>query len=209
MKNYWNLALITSILIHTAVLTGLPSLPHRDILLKKEKQPKTVIKMMPEKIEKIIKRKQNLKEMKNPPPFVDNFMNRLMPGKRASYSLDKPKIVAKATKIVTLSEIPRDENLKKIPAYMDYYRFIREKIRETAFSCYTSRAQGEVFVSFVILSNGQIETLSMGRESDAESSLQKIAIQSVKGAAPFPPFPPELKDYERLHFNISIYFKNN
>jgi len=146
--------------------------------------------------------------MKNPPPFVDNFMNRLMPG-RASYSLDKPKIMAKATKIVTLSEIPRDENLKKIPAYMDYYRFIREKIRETAFSCYNSRIEGEVFVSFVILNDGQIETLSIGKESDAEGSLQKIALQSVRGASPFPPFPPELKDYQRLHFNISIYFKNN
>ena len=64
--------------------------------------------------------------MENPPPFVDNFMRRLIPGKRTSPTFNKPKIIAKTTKVVTLSETPRDEKLKKIPAYMDYYRFIRE-----------------------------------------------------------------------------------
>ena len=209
MKNYWNLALIISVAIHTALITGLPSLPSRNITLKKEKQPKTEIKMMPQKIEKIIKREEKLKKMENPPPFVDNFMRRLIPGKRTSPTFNKPKIIAKTTKVVTLSETPRDEKLKKIPAYMDYYRFIREKIRETAFNHYDSRTEGEVFVSFVITNNGNVDTLSVGQESAAEKSLQKIALQSVKNAAPFPPFPPELKDYARLHFNISIYFKNN
>ena len=92
---------------------------------------------------------------------------------------------------------------------MNYYRLIREKIRSNAYRYYRSADTGKVLLSFVILHDGGLGKFSLEEDQETSSILRQIAIDSVKSAAPFPPFPAELQSYTRLSFRIPIYFKNN
>lgn len=211
MKNHWNLALTTSLAIHTIILTGIPVLHHTNQKIKPPENKKiTELKINPEKIEKIITKKNQAIKLKNPPPFIDNVVQKIMPKNENTLSLTKPKVIQEKMRKVVLSEkSPNDKNLKKMPAYIDYYRMIREKIRENAYHYYSSSKEGEVFLSFIITKEGALETLSLDEKSISSTILKKIALKSVEQASPFPSFPEDLKNYARLQFNISIYFKNN
>ena len=91
---------------------------------------------------------------------------------------------------------------------MDYYHLIREKIKTNAYTLYESKRVGEVFLTFIILNNGELDSIFLNENSNREQELVGIALKSIEYAAPFPPFPNEL-NYQKLQFNISIYFKNN
>ena len=209
MRYYWSIALCMSVMIHGFILVGTPAFLIKKNKLQEDKKVREV-KLSPQKIEKILNKKEdNFKEMELPPPYVDDFMHKLMVDNKKLVSLDKPKIIEDKTREIILSDVPQDKDLKKIPAYMDYYRMIREKIRTNAYHYYDSRDRGEIFLTFTIVRNGQLEDLYLNQESVSNMLLRNIGLKSVKDAAPFPPFPEELNDYARLQFNISIYFKNN
>ncbi|MFH1504770.1 MAG: TonB family protein [Candidatus Omnitrophota bacterium] len=216
MKNYrvglsgWNLAVILSLLLHTVFFVS-PSNLLNKIFTKKphplEKKNKE-IEIIPEKIDKIIKKP--LKEFNNPAPlpYTENILSDLIKKTNLS-SLEKPRIIEKSTKEILFSKIPKniDKTLRKNPAYMNYYRLIREKIRASAYRGYDSKEEGEVLVNFVILNNGVLSNVELS--SEAENGLGKIAVESIKKSAPFPIFPVKLNEYSKLYFSIPIYFKNN
>ena len=102
-----------------------------------------------------------------------------------------------------------DKVLKKNPAYMSYYRLIRERIRNSAYHNYKSQKKGEVLLSFLIDKDGSLKGIDLAPQSVKNRSLRKIALKSIRESAPFPEFPEGLRQYTRLQFNISIYFKNN
>ncbi|UCC95345.1 MAG: TonB family protein [Candidatus Omnitrophota bacterium] len=207
MKRYRNTAIIVSGALHVCFLTGIPSflvsdssfdsahdLSEVELISQKTLEPKAGVEF---------------REARVPPPFIDNFMEKLMVDNQKFLSFDKPQVLDQTVKGIILTEIPQEVHLRKIPAYMDYYRLIREKIRGNAYRYYHTRDRGEVFLSFVIRQNGHIEGLHLNRGSASNGRLRKIALESVKDAAPFPAFPDELTQYARLQFNISIHFKNN
>lgn len=98
--------------------------------------------------------------------------------------------------------------LSKEPAFLDYYRAIREKIKISANRNKPSFFKpGEVCVFFVLDKEGDLKRLKIiEHRSSNDPLLQKTAVKSVEEASPFPPFPPELKK-EQIAFSIIIAFE--
>jgi len=87
------------------------------------------------------------------------------------------------------------------PVLMSYFGAIRDEIESAAdrrawFSA--DIAEGMVLVSFVVVSDGAIQAMSvLDERSVASARLRDIAMDIVKAAAPFPPFPPSLKESQQ------------
>ena len=195
-------ALAISLMAHAAVLSGIRTIPAT--LLKSVK--KTEIYFAPQ-LKKLDKSEREIPAVK-PPPYLKNTASGTNNPRPPDPTMLKPEMVMTSVKEISLESAPLEEALKKDPAYMDYYRYIREKIRKNAFQHYTSSENGEVTLSFVILSTGQLETIQLADSSVTSDTLKETAWRSVEGASPFPPFPAQLQKYPRLKFNISIQFQN-
>ena len=213
MRNYWGLALSLSFLLHTAILTGIPqriekAFSKKEKIVKNEK-PKE-IRISPQQIDKINKKHLINPTDSKPLPFVENIMSKLIQSNNFS-PLQKPQIFEKDVKEIVFKEIAEkaDKVLKKNPAYMGYYRLIRERIRNSAYHNYNSQKKGEVLLSFLVDKDGSLKEVDLDPQSVKNGNLRKIALRSVQESAPFPEFPEGLQQYTRLQFNISIYFKNN
>ncbi len=212
MKNYWNIAVFFSILFHTIILVALPSF-NKKIFSPKKNEEKPQIKLITQHIEDIKrfeKRTEDIKIKNNEPkplPYVENIMTNLK--KKNSFTqIEKPKIFNKNIDEIIFSERIDNNELKNNAAYTNYYKIIREKIRLSTYQNYNLRRNGEVMLSFLILSDGSLQDIECSSDSAVNKSLTKIALNSVKQSAPFPIFPFELKKYSHLKFNISIQFKN-
>lgn len=212
MKNYWPWALWLSIFIHAAVLGGWPR------FFKDKKAParnisQRELRIAPHAIEKIVENKSwesfKAEYPKSPLPYIDNFVKKVIVDNQDLLSLDKPKIIEDNIKEIIVADIPKDKNLRKIPAYMDYYEQVRERIKNNAYYYYNNcrnQDRGKIFVDFVVLNNGRLESINLEEESQGSATLKEITLRSIKEASPFPPFNEELDDYVRLPFNTSINF---
>ena len=115
----------------------------------------------------------------------------------------KPEIVSAKKKISFLSV---DKEKAHNPTYTSYYQVVREKIKHAAYQGYTRTEMGEVYLSFVISSDGDLkQTRIVDDKSSFSPYLREIALKSVKNACPFPKFPKEL-DYPQLSFNVIVSF---
>ncbi|MBU1113134.1 MAG: hypothetical protein KKH93_04605 [Candidatus Omnitrophica bacterium] len=211
MKNYWNIAITCSLLFHGAFFLKLPAFSNffarKKTVLKKTAEKEIV--MIAEEIKAEIENKSGPISLIKPFPYTENIINTLIknPG---SGPIDKPKVFERNVSEIILSEIPpHDKELNKNPAYMNYYRLIREKIRSNTYRYYRAPDTGKILLSFIVLSSGGLGGLSFEEESENSNVLRQIAIDSLEAAAPFPPFPVELQSYTRLSFRIPIYFRNN
>jgi len=212
MRYYWGLALSLSFLFHTAILTGIPqhiekAFKRGEKLVKSEQTKE--IKISPRQIEKIRKKPPVNPTDSKPLPYVENIMSKLMQSNNFS-PLQKPQIFEKDVREIVFKEIAEktDKALKKNPAYMSYYRLIRERIRNSAYHNYNNQQKGEVLLSFLVGKDGSLKGIDLDPQSVKNRDLRKIALKSIRESAPFPEFPEELQQYTRLQFNISIYFKN-
>lgn len=94
------------------------------------------------------------------------------------------------------------------PEYKNYYQLIREKIRRQAYRNYKRLQEGEVFLTFVLSPSGELIESSVNHEkSSGDLYLRQITLESVRSSAPFPEFPPRLKNKDRLSFNVIISFE--
>ncbi len=60
------------------------------------------------------------------------------------------------------------------------------------------RAEGLVYVSFVLAATGQVSSVSIAADRSTTSRfLQDIALKIIKNSSPFPSFPPSLKEPSR------------
>lgn len=150
-------------------------------------------------------------EKKIPPPFIDRegiFKDNRAMSQRLSAiakpAFIKPDIIAIKKKI-TLPPVDLDKINN--PSYINYYQLVREKIRRAAYYNYTRTEIGEVYISFIISSDGYLKEVRLVEDkSSASQYLREIALRSVKDASPFPNFPKEL-DYAQLSFNVIISFE--
>jgi TonB family protein len=223
-KNNLQIALIFSLIIHTAVVFNYPSFDFLSI----EKKPVLVkvsyLKSTPQLSES---QKQMISRRSAPvklPPQVsafdkngfvipdnkDNFLNRVNrerfpPGQSMiKPSVSRPDIIAVKKKI---SLPPVDTEKMNNPSYVSYYQFVREKIRRSAYSNYSRSETGEVYLSFVIYANGVLRDAQLIEEKSSVSYyLRETALRSIRDASPFPAFPKEL-DYSQLSFNVIISFE--
>lgn len=93
------------------------------------------------------------------------------------------------------------------PLYQNYYQAIRTMIKEKAYSNYSKLDVGEVYLTFVLVSDGTLKQLQLIEErTSANQYLKDISFNSIKQANPFPPFPKDL-NYPELSFNVVISFE--
>lgn len=149
---------------------------------------------------------------RTPPPFVERAVlskgtgKQLMP-KTMLFDrpiLIKPDIIAIKKKI-TLPAV----GIGKInsPSYLSYYQIVREKIRRAAYRNYNRNETGEVYITFVVSSEGYLKDVRLVEDKSLASTyLKEVASSSVTAASPFPNFPKEL-DYSQLSFNVVISFE--
>lgn len=145
------------------------------------------------------------------PAYVDKEQvfnrDKLSTNRDASFvrpSLSKPVMVAVKRKI-TLPPVELEKSNN--PTYISYYQIVREKIRRAAYQNYTHTETGEVYLSFVITSDGLIKAMRVVDEKSSSSPyLKETALKSMSEASPFPNFPKAL-DYPQLSFNVVISFE--
>jgi len=209
MRSCWNLALTFSVAVHVALITRLPT---DSLSVKKtkssKKQTEKEVTMSSREIKAKTKIKSGAVSAITPKPYTENIMEALIEDTIFD-NIDKANFFKKTTNRIILSEIPpHDRELKKNPAYMNYYRIIREKIRSNAYRNYQSSESGKVLLSFIVLKDGDLGEFFLEEEEITSRILRQITLDSIKAAAPFPPFPEELGTYTQLSFRIPIYFKN-
>lgn len=110
-------------------------------------------------------------------------------------------------KIQSNVEVSKFTSYSDTDEYKDYYSAIRSKIADVAYNHYNRAEIGDVFLTFVIKSNGEVKDIKIVEEHSTNSAyLRKIAIESVKEAAPFPIFPKKLH-YAQLSFNTVLSYE--
>lgn len=154
------------------------------------------------------------------PPSDDNLVGQVPQPVKPESLLPEPGIMdnvdmfdrkperLKGVKVTKEVSIPMLQSEKiNTPSYITYYQIVRDRIRDRAYSNYTKLSMGEVFVTFVIKSDGSLFALQvLEARSAANDFLREVGLKSVQEAAPFPPFPKDLA-YPELTFNVSISFQ--
>lgn len=118
----------------------------------------------------------------------------------------KDRIFAKKASVNR--EQKRQEKTLQERNLISYYQLISKQIKQKAFYPEQARRnlnQGLVYISFTVLSNGHLKEINI-KISSGNDYLDKSALQSVREAGPFPPFPPQLKE-KQLCLNIPISFE--
>ncbi len=211
------LALLISILAHAVFFLGIPNMP----FLPSKRSLETLkityykIKEMPEKKVAARKRAEPIAR-KLPEIKKEDMLKPVKPAgrKRSNARTEARRIVpgkkAEEKKFETVIKEEADE--AKRATYISYYRAVRERIRQQADRNYPRRrglGQGEVFLSFVVASSGELLQVGVVNErSTSTTVLRKIAIDSIRDSSPFPPFPKGMSQYQ-ITFNVIIAFELN
>jgi len=120
---------------------------------------------------------------------------------KPAVTADKPA----SQPIITAKEPAKD--LSKDKVYISYYKLVNEQLRQSA-KCREDFSEGEIEVSFVVSSDGQLRSVEVLPDASCpDSFLRETAMQIVKKASPFPPFPDNLP-LTQLTFNVVICFRD-
>ena len=214
----FEIALIISILIHVLLLYFLPNIK----AFQEQQLRVTEIEVTYEKLPEVQQKKFAALSEKIPLPrnIPDAKDIRLKDKKLSSPSLPRPQFkevkiipvkppafpdISLANKKVTLPEIEQPEI--KHPLYLNYYQSVREKIRRYAYSNYAKLHEGEVYISFIIDSAGNLKDIKVLEDKSCDNPyLKQISIKSIQDASPYPAFPKDL-DYPQLSFNVIISYE--
>ena len=207
MKDYWNISLFLSFLLHIFIFFGLENIK----LFKKESlkvYKLSDIKILEQRITKPTEEIYKLREKfieESPPPYLDNFFEKIT----SSFKIEPPQkmnIVEIVDKEIIFKEILSSE-FKKDPKYMEYYQKVRAKISNVLHRNYKGQDTGEIILSFVLLRDGNIKEVYFKEDSPTKEVLKDIVLRSLYDAEPFPPFPEDFKDRYSLPFSVNIQFK--
>lgn len=210
-------ALIVSVLFHSVFFLGLPHIPFtpskrslekieityykiKEPVQKKEtigRRPETIIEKLPD-----VKKQEILQPSK---PVIEKPKEAVKPTRPT------PEVIeAKEKTFEKVIEEEKDDAKKA--TYISYYRAVREKIRQYAdqnYPTYRRLGEGEVFLSFVVASSGELLRVKVIDERSVDDSiLRNIAINSIREASPFLPFPRGMSQHQ-ITFNIIISFEFN
>jgi len=211
--------ILISFFIHALVLTGLS---FRNFQMVKRRPKNIDIEYFNIKIEpkKAMIRKERSERMKEK---IGRNTEIILGQNQAQGSLMKEEMI----KSFKPFEIPKKQpvevsqaNIKKKvnvpplkiekinnPTYMSYYEIVRNQIKNHAYQNYEKSDTGEVYLTFILTSGGELKGVQLIEEkSPATSYLRDISLKSVQQSTPFPAFPAELK-YPELTFNVVISFE--
>lgn len=93
------------------------------------------------------------------------------------------------------------------PVYLDYYQIVRNRIKDRAYRNYARMDAGEVYLTFVLASNGSLKQIKLiDEKTSAGAYLKDVGLKSIRESSPFPSFPHNLA-YPELSFNVIISFE--
>lgn len=209
----FRIALSVSLILHAAMFFKFPRLnfltvrhpaDHVEITYIKEKPSPLNLESFSKKLPKGTFRQTFSKKIE-PPPYVEKEQIFKKTQNIAIKKPDfvRPEIIAMKKKIALP---PLNDEKINSPVYLNYYQIIREKIKQAAYRNYNRLVNGEVYLSFIVLRNGQLKELKINEERmPTHSYLKGVAEESILDASPFPEFPKDL-DYPELSFNVIISF---
>ncbi|MBU1933116.1 MAG: TonB family protein [Candidatus Omnitrophica bacterium] len=210
-------ALIASILFHSIFFLAAPHMPFTpskralkniEITYYEIKKPAAKKELANKKSEPLMKRLPDIKkeEILNPPKPIAKKPDEVKQPVKPVAEL----VEAKEKTFEKVVEEEKDDAKKA--TYISYYRAVREKIRQYADRNYPATrrlGRGEIFLSFVVASSGELLRVKVIEErSVVDRTLRDIAINSIREASPFPPFPKGMRQYQ-ITFNIIISFELN
>lgn len=211
----FQLAVLVSVLLHSMLFMGLPRMP----FLPSKRSLQTLeisyykIKEMPKKQAIAKKAKPIVKKL--PKVTKEDILNPRAAAKNVKKAKQTPRQMTalKDAKEKTFAKVVEEEqDDAKKATYISYYRAVREKIRSWADRNYPKNkklAEGEVFLSFIVASSGELlQVMVVDEKSVASRFLRKIAINSIRDASPFPSFPKGMEHYQ-ITFNVIISFELN
>lgn len=210
----FQVAIVISLIVHTTAFFRLPQINlflsrrpvnHMELTYVRQTDSQPSLKLYNQSFSKNSSRSTSSKSVA-PPPYIKNeqFFKDVKKISIKKPELQRPAIIAVKKKI-TLPSITNEASANLV--YLNYYQIIREKIKRSAYQNYTRLVSGEVYLSFVILNNGQLTDLRIDNEkSTIYTYLKDITKKSINEAAPFPSFPADL-DYPELSFNVIISFE--
>ncbi len=181
--------------------------PHNNELIPKEPAVKKdpLIKLP----EKLGAQKAKLPPLSGDRQLAVNKEQAMASGAMSEQRVAKPTFtrpdIIPVKKRITLSQT--DINKNSSPAYLGYSQMCREKVKRAAYQNYTELVEGEVYLTFVVSSEGYLTDVRIFEDkSSANAYLREIALKSIRDASPFAKFPKEL-DYPQLTFNVVISFE--
>lgn len=211
----FQIALFISVFVHAAVLYQLPQLEvniHKSI--KQLEVTYQQLKTLPAEIKVVDK-----KTAQYPPQYQDKIQvvkssQNISSFMKDKFNLDNFKIFQSKPKVAKVDASQKKKTIKSTldskmdnPLYKTYYEQIRDKIKSQAYKNYTKYEEGEVYLSFVVSSAGELVDTKLFKEKSSQNDfLQDVAVKSVKQAAPFPKFPADL-NFPQLSFNVIISFE--
>ncbi len=210
----FHFAILVSILAHSVFFLALPRVP-----FVPGKRSPAKIKVTYYKIKETPKKKRLLR--KRAEPIVRKLprikKEEILKPRPAAKKTKKAQEIKRASAIRKVKKKKRFETVvkeerdsRKKATYISYYRAVREKIRQEADKDYSRKrriGKGEVFLSFAVTSSGELlEVKVIDEKSVAYASLRNIAINSIRDASPFPPFPKGMSQY-RITFTVIISFE--
>ncbi|MBU1853597.1 MAG: TonB C-terminal domain-containing protein [Candidatus Omnitrophica bacterium] len=218
----FQLAIIVSIVVHSILFMGLPRMSFlpsmrplenlKIVYCKIKEEPKIEKKLEPivNKLPDI--KKEEIFEPPKAPPL--------------KYNKPEPKPVTKSDSQVQVEQVEKvkveekkfervieeEKDDAKRATYISYYRAVREKIKRSANQLYPKNrylGEGEVVLSFIVASSGELLQVRLIEERSINSSLlRKIAVSSIQDASPFPPFPEGMDQYQ-IVFNVVLAFEED
>jgi len=216
-------SLIFSLLIHITVISVFSTNRSIKIFEKQLKQIEVIYKSLPQtkkvnstsdykpvNIQKQTKLKKAIKLTNKKDGFIpytrENIrdISRMIEPFRSSKKIDSRLKISELNKKTYVS-VHKPEKITN-PKYLNYYDLIGKRIREKAtFNLRNADPeQGEVYVTFVLASNGRLEQIKIKEDKTfASTYLRQAAIKSVNDCNPFPPFPKGF-DYPLFTFKVSI-----
>ena len=180
-----------------------------DAPLKKRTAKFRYKKIKPEDKQSLIKKQLNAKLPKNK-AIKKKSLNKIT-SKKVEKIITKPDNIVKIqsnNQLLASKDELEKKDLFKNKSYISYYKLINEQLRQSVI--YPSHfSEGEIGLSFVLGSDGKLKNVQVINSTSKESEiLKETAMQIVKRASPFPPFPKNLQQTQ-LTFNIVFCFKEN
>lgn len=216
-------ALALSLIIHAAILSRMPF--HHSRLLKETARP---IELTYQPVKAVTPKQENKSGARAavPPPRADSRMSSAKiplenrdqnrpslikdTGKLPSqWQLEKSKSVRiNASPVGRKISVPELKSEKiNNPVYLDYYQIVRNKIKERAYRNYSRTDAGEVYLTFVLASDGSLKQIKLVDEKTSGGTyLKDVGLKSIRDSSPFPSFPRDLA-YPELSFNVIISFE--
>lgn len=193
-------AVILSMIIHAVIILSLPVFKAERI-----KHNKIIIDYIPS----VEPKKTEITRQETRAMSVDTPKINLAPKVEMKPAASVSPETSAARQKEILNELAmKQARIKSTKDYISYYQLIREKIRQKLKNKYRSYYnEGDVCLVFVLRSDGALLSAAADPErSVRDRTLIDTAVQSLKEAAPFAPFPKALT-LPQMSFTLTVSFK--